>query len=237
MEMLELVSSQARAGCTRPRITPEAADVVGGGQGPAGRDRALAAGGRPRGHRGRRLRRPRRLDRAPHPNPGRGLPALRGAGGAAHLLQRHRPLLGRAANERRERRGPRSRRSAAGSAWSPTARAPSAWRASSATPTRPAPGTATPTSAPAIPSLRPTPPSEPWSFRATDLDIAGHVNNTHYWAPIEQEFLTEGEPEAFDGEVEHREPAQPGPATLLSAGPMRWVTSPSGALHASIHRA
>ena len=86
----------------------------------------------------------------------------------------------------------------------------------------------------------PEPPPDaverPWTFRATDLDIAGHVNNTHYWAPLEEEFLSAGEPEAFDGEVEHRDPAQPGPAALLSAGPMRWVASPSGALHASILR-
>ena len=87
----------------------------------------------------------------------------------------------------------------------------------------------------------PEPPPDaaerPWSFRATDLDIAGHVNNTHYWAPLEEEFLAEGEPKAFDGEVEHRDPAQPGPAALLTAGQMRWVASTSGALHASIFRA
>jgi hypothetical protein len=66
----------------------------------------------------------------------------------------------------------------------------------------------------------PEPPPDaeraPWSFRATDLDIAGHINNTHYWAPVEEEFLGAGsEPAAFDGEVEHRDPAQPGPAELL----------------------
>ena len=85
----------------------------------------------------------------------------------------------------------------------------------------------------------PEPPPDagerPWSFRATDLDIAGHVNNTHYWAPLEEEFLADGEPREFDGEVEHRDPAQPGPAKLLASGPMRWIASPSGALHASIY--
>jgi acyl-ACP thioesterase len=77
----------------------------------------------------------------------------------------------------------------------------------------------------------------PWVFRASDLDIAGHVNNTHYWAPLEEEFLAGGEPEEFDGEVEHREPAQPGPASLLAAGSMRWIASQSGALHASVYSA
>ena len=77
----------------------------------------------------------------------------------------------------------------------------------------------------------------PWVFRATDLDIAGHVNNTHYWAPLEEEFLAGGEPQRFDGEVEHRDPAQPGPAALMEAGPMLWLASSSGELHASIFRA
>ena len=82
----------------------------------------------------------------------------------------------------------------------------------------------------------PAGPSErPWSFRATDLDVAGHVNNTHFWAPLEEEFLAAGDPDDFDGEVEHRDPAQPGPASLLTAGSMRWIASPSGALHASIY--
>ena len=25
---------------------------------------------------------------------------------------------------------------------------------------------------------------EPWTFRATDLDLADHVNNSHYWEPL-----------------------------------------------------
>jgi acyl-ACP thioesterase len=86
------------------------------------------------------------------------------------------------------------------------------------------------------PEPAPDASERPWSFRATDLDIAGHVNNSHYWAPLEDEFLAEGEPDAFDGEVEHRDPAQPGPASLLVSGPMRWIASPEGALHASIYR-
>jgi acyl-ACP thioesterase len=86
----------------------------------------------------------------------------------------------------------------------------------------------------------PDPPADaersPWIFRATDLDIAAHVNNSHYWAPLEEELLVAGsEPEAFDGEVEHRDPAQPGPAELLRSGQMRWIAGEGGELHASIY--
>jgi acyl-ACP thioesterase len=85
----------------------------------------------------------------------------------------------------------------------------------------------------------PEPPEDaersPWSFRATDLDIAAHVNNSHYWAPLEEEYLAAGsEPVAFDGEVEHRDPAQPGPAELLRSGAMRWIVGREGQFHASI---
>ena len=85
----------------------------------------------------------------------------------------------------------------------------------------------------------PDPPADaertPWTFRATDLDIAAHVNNSHYWAPLEEEFLAAGSaPEAFDGEVEHRDPAQPGLAELLRSGEMRWIVGEAGELHASI---
>lgn len=78
-------------------------------------------------------------------------------------------------------------------------------------------------------------PREPWAFRATDLDIAGHVNNSHYWAPIEQDLLAAGaEPEAFDGEVEHREPAGAGEAVLVRGDGISWVTSQAGEIHASL---
>src|SRR4051812_1856545 len=29
-------------------------------------------------------------------------------------------------------------------------------------------------------------PREPWQFRASDLDLAGHVNNAHYWDLLEE---------------------------------------------------
>jgi acyl-ACP thioesterase len=77
---------------------------------------------------------------------------------------------------------------------------------------------------------------EPWSFRAVDVDAAGHVNNSHYWAVVEEE-LQGNEPEAIDAEVEHREPAQAGEAVVLRDGAMAWVASAGGELHASIARA
>lgn len=84
----------------------------------------------------------------------------------------------------------------------------------------------------------PDPPGDaeasPWHFRATDLDIAGHVNNTHYWAPFEQDLLGGPEPESFDGEVEHREAAGAGEAVRLRAGAMSWIASGSGEVHASL---
>jgi acyl-ACP thioesterase len=78
----------------------------------------------------------------------------------------------------------------------------------------------------------------PWTFRTVDIDAAGHVNNSHYWAVLEDELAEEGEePEAIDAEVEHREPAQAGEAVVLRDGEMAWVANPGGELHASIMRA
>jgi acyl-ACP thioesterase len=75
---------------------------------------------------------------------------------------------------------------------------------------------------------------EPWIFRAVDIDAAGHVNNSHYWAVLEEALAREGEPESIDAEVEHREPAETGEAVVLRDGEMAWVASPQGELHASI---
>ncbi len=85
----------------------------------------------------------------------------------------------------------------------------------------------------------PEPPSDSarktWTFRATDLDIAGHVNNSHYWGPVEERLAErDREPDRIDAEVEHRAPAGAGEAVLLMAGSSIWVADPSGELHASI---
>jgi acyl-ACP thioesterase len=73
-----------------------------------------------------------------------------------------------------------------------------------------------------------------WSFRATELDIAGHINNAAYWEPLEEELLGRREPEQVDAEVEYRGPSQPGEKLLLRDGALRWITAADGEIHASI---
>ncbi len=74
----------------------------------------------------------------------------------------------------------------------------------------------------------------PWTFRATDADIADHVNNAAYWQPLEERLLAGPEPTDIDAEIEFRAPAQPGPAEVLSEGERMWIAAPSGELHASL---
>jgi acyl-ACP thioesterase len=73
----------------------------------------------------------------------------------------------------------------------------------------------------------------PFGFRSTDIDIAGHVNNSHYWAVLEEE-LADAPPRRIDAEIEYREPAEPGEALVLRDGSARWVTTASGEVQASI---
>jgi acyl-ACP thioesterase len=74
-----------------------------------------------------------------------------------------------------------------------------------------------------------------WSFRATDEDVAGHVNNSHYWAPLEQE-LVGAEPSSIDVEIEYREPVLPGPVALLRSADALWIAAEAegGPVSASI---
>jgi acyl-ACP thioesterase len=75
----------------------------------------------------------------------------------------------------------------------------------------------------------------PWRFRATECDIADHVNNAAYWQPLEEELLARPEqPEELDVEIEFRTPAQPGDKQLLRAGTRMWIVSPEGETHASL---
>jgi acyl-ACP thioesterase len=98
--------------------------------------------------------------------------------------------------------------------------------------------------------------AQPWVFRATELDIADHINNSAYWQPLEDELVggaapeTGGgsepesmggsDPETIDVEIEFRAPAQPGEKLLvgdggpLRSGAMRWIASGDGEVHASI---
>ncbi|MET0767732.1 MAG: acyl-ACP thioesterase domain-containing protein [Aeromicrobium sp.] len=83
----------------------------------------------------------------------------------------------------------------------------------------------------------PEPPGDceprPFAFRATDVDVAGHVNNSHYWAVLEEE-LAGTPPERIDAEIEYREPAEPGRSLVLGDGDRWWVTTAAGDVQASI---
>lgn len=78
-----------------------------------------------------------------------------------------------------------------------------------------------------------------WTFRATELDIAGHINNAAYWTPLEDE-LQRTEPETIDAEIEFRTPCQPGPKLIigdpgeLRGGSRRWITEEAGENVASV---
>ena len=107
---------------------------------------------------------------------------------AADLLQRPRPLLGRAADVDRAAPRPRSRRSRSGSGSTTSRAARALRRALRRRSTAPAPTGAAPTSASATRSPPPDGERRPWTFRATDIDVAGHVNNSHYWEPLEEQL-------------------------------------------------
>jgi acyl-ACP thioesterase len=74
----------------------------------------------------------------------------------------------------------------------------------------------------------------PWTFRATECDIANHVNNAAYWQPLEEELLASPDPEQIDVEVEYRAPAQPGAKKIVRGGHWRWILGQDDELHASI---
>ncbi|MHB8658251.1 MAG: acyl-ACP thioesterase domain-containing protein [Solirubrobacteraceae bacterium] len=81
---------------------------------------------------------------------------------------------------------------------------------------------------------RPRPQQTAWTFRATDCDIAGHVNNAAYWQPIEEHFAASGlEPGALDAEFEFRTPAQPGAKRVLHRDERWWITGGDGEVHGS----
>jgi acyl-ACP thioesterase len=73
-----------------------------------------------------------------------------------------------------------------------------------------------------------------WTFRATECDIADHVNNAAYWQPLEEELLSGPDPEQIDVELEYRAPSQPGRKRFLRHGDRRWLVGEDGELHASI---
>ena len=75
-----------------------------------------------------------------------------------------------------------------------------------------------------------------WRFRAAEMDPAGHINNSHYWTPLEEELAAGPEPERLDAEVEYRDPAMAGEVALLRAGSSLWIASTEGTVLASVLR-
>jgi acyl-ACP thioesterase len=73
-----------------------------------------------------------------------------------------------------------------------------------------------------------------WSFRATDCDLAAHVNNASYWQPLEEELLGGPDPERIDAEIEYRAPAQPGDVRIVRNGSRRWIVGDDGETLASV---
>jgi acyl-ACP thioesterase len=73
-----------------------------------------------------------------------------------------------------------------------------------------------------------------WRFRASDTDLADHVNNAAYWEVLEERLSLGDEPAAIDAEIEYRDAGQPGPARVAHAGRTLWITDPDGTILASI---
>jgi acyl-ACP thioesterase len=76
-----------------------------------------------------------------------------------------------------------------------------------------------------------------WRFRASEMDPAGHINNSHYWTPLEEELAGGPTPESIDAEIEYRDPAMPGEAALLRYASSMWIVGADRAVHASLLRA
>jgi acyl-ACP thioesterase len=73
-----------------------------------------------------------------------------------------------------------------------------------------------------------------WSFRASEADIAQHVNNAAYWTVLDEDLLSGPELDELDVEIEFRTPAQPGEKTVVTDGAWRWIVSENGETNASI---
>jgi acyl-ACP thioesterase len=76
-----------------------------------------------------------------------------------------------------------------------------------------------------------------WHFRASEIDTAGHINNTHYWVPLEEELASGPEPDSIDAEIEYRDPGMAGEAVLLRQGSSMWIAGADGTVNASLLRA
>jgi acyl-ACP thioesterase len=74
-----------------------------------------------------------------------------------------------------------------------------------------------------------------WEFRPTDLDPVDHVNNSHYWVPLEERLAAAGDgPASIDAEIEFHDPARTEPVRVVGDDGALWITSLDGLVHASI---
>ena len=85
----------------------------------------------------------------------------------------------------------------------------------------------------------PSPPgaasTEPWRFRAADLDLAAHVNNAVYWTVVEEQLAGPADPsEPFAAEIEHRAPTAERDAVVRRAGAQTWICTGPGELVATV---
>jgi acyl-ACP thioesterase len=75
-----------------------------------------------------------------------------------------------------------------------------------------------------------------WRFRAVEMDPAGHINNSHYWTPLEEDLTAGVEPDGLDVEIEYRDPAMAGEVVVLRDRSSLWIASTDGIVHASLQR-
>jgi acyl-ACP thioesterase len=74
----------------------------------------------------------------------------------------------------------------------------------------------------------------PWTFRATECDLAGHINNAAFWQPLEEQLLRGTDPDDLDVELEYRNPLQPGEKIVISDGNRLWIVDEQSEVHASL---
>jgi acyl-ACP thioesterase len=79
--------------------------------------------------------------------------------------------------------------------------------------------------------------TRPWAFRATDLDMAAHVNNAAYWAVAEEELSGADPGDGYRAAIEHRAPGAGGAGAVAAAGAHRWVLDERGAVLATLELA
>jgi acyl-ACP thioesterase len=74
----------------------------------------------------------------------------------------------------------------------------------------------------------------PWTFRATECDLAGHINNAAFWQPLEEQLLRGTDPDGLDVELEYRNPLQPGEKVVITEGNRLWIVDEQSEVHASL---